>query len=224
MWNKERTSKLIHEITQKYGSKIAIEGSNSVLGLEEHLDQMVARLMETDLEIIKVARHWRAVIKNAAITEGIDKVVNLLDHKELIEEELISEKIDLKEVIMKVESELYEPISSHNKSSIPVLTVRDTKEISADKLKEVLTKEMEDIRVTTNTDTTASNDSRTSKELQLIDEANIEEFRNSTLEESIWAPKKDSCKNKKDITAKVAAINVSGDSTEHRIKSLKWIL
>jgi len=178
-------TKLIHEIIQKYRSEIAIEGSNSVLGLEEHLDQMVARLMEINLEIIKVARHWRAVIKRAAITEGIDKVVNMLDHEELIEEELISEKIDLKEVVMKVESELYEPISSHNISSMPVLTVRDTKEISADKPKEVLTKEMEDIRVTTNTDVTASNNNRTSKELQLIDEANIEEYRNSTLEESI---------------------------------------
>ena len=57
MWNKKRMTKLIHNITQKYRSEIAIKGSNSVLGLEEHLDQIVARLIRLDLEIVKVTRY-----------------------------------------------------------------------------------------------------------------------------------------------------------------------
>ena len=57
MWDQEKSTKLIHEITQKYRSEIAIDGSNSVLGLEEYLDYMVAKLIGLDLKIVKVARH-----------------------------------------------------------------------------------------------------------------------------------------------------------------------
>ena len=41
MWDQGKTIKLIHEITQKYRNEIVIDSSNSVLGLEEYLDQMV---------------------------------------------------------------------------------------------------------------------------------------------------------------------------------------
>ena len=41
---------------RKYSKEIAIESSNVVLGLEEHLDKIVAELMGIELEIIKIAR------------------------------------------------------------------------------------------------------------------------------------------------------------------------
>ena len=41
---------------RKYGKEIVIEGSNAVLGLEEHLDKIVAELISVELEIIKIAR------------------------------------------------------------------------------------------------------------------------------------------------------------------------
>ena len=56
MWNKEKTKKLIQEITQKYREEIAIDGSKSVLDLEKYLDRMVAKLMGLDLEIIQIVR------------------------------------------------------------------------------------------------------------------------------------------------------------------------
>ena len=56
MWKREKTRRLIKEVIRKYGKKIVIEGSNAVLGLEEHLDKIVAELMSVELEIIKIAR------------------------------------------------------------------------------------------------------------------------------------------------------------------------
>jgi hypothetical protein len=56
MWKREKTKRLIKEVVKKYGREIAIEGSNAVLGLEEHLDRIVAELMEVELEIIKIAK------------------------------------------------------------------------------------------------------------------------------------------------------------------------
>jgi len=47
---------LIKEVIRKYSKEIAIEGSSAVLGLEEHLDKIVAELMSVELEIIKIAR------------------------------------------------------------------------------------------------------------------------------------------------------------------------
>ena len=41
---------------RKYGKEIAIEGSSAVLGLEEHLNKLVAKLIGVELEIIKIAR------------------------------------------------------------------------------------------------------------------------------------------------------------------------
>ena len=47
---------MIKEVIRKYGKKIAIEGSSTVLELEEHLDKIVAKLIGIELEIIKIAR------------------------------------------------------------------------------------------------------------------------------------------------------------------------
>ncbi|CAG8515943.1 11315_t:CDS:2, partial [Cetraspora pellucida] len=65
--------RLIKEVIKKYDKKIAIESSNAVLELEEHLDKIVANLMDVELEIIKIAKLWHAVIKRAAITDEFDR-------------------------------------------------------------------------------------------------------------------------------------------------------
>ena len=44
----------------------------------------------------------------------------------------------------------------------------------------------------------------------------------SSLERSIWAPKKDDCEEKGNIRAKVAAIKVLGSNANHRERSLRW--
>ena len=82
MQKKEKTRRLIKEVIKKYSKEIAIEGSNAVLGLEEHLDKIVAELIGVELEIIKIARQWRAVIERTAITDRFDRVRALIELEE----------------------------------------------------------------------------------------------------------------------------------------------
>ena len=74
MWNRENAARLISLVTKEYGREIIAEGSKSVLGLEDHLDKLVAKILGTECEIVIAAREWWKVIEWAAITEGIDKV------------------------------------------------------------------------------------------------------------------------------------------------------
>ena len=81
MWNRENAARLISLVTKEYGREIIAEGSKSVLGLEDHLDKLVAKILGTECEIVIAAREWRKVIERAAITEGIDKVQLLIEGK-----------------------------------------------------------------------------------------------------------------------------------------------
>ena len=74
MWNRENVARLISLVTKEYSREIIAEGSKSVLGLEDHLNKLVAKILGTECEIVIVAREWRKVIERAAITEGINKV------------------------------------------------------------------------------------------------------------------------------------------------------
>ena len=146
---------------------------------------MVAKLIGLDLEIVKVARHWWAIIKRVAITEGIDKVISLLEYKVEKEEDLTREKTEIKEILMKVEVETQELTSNPNISSTMAISDIDTKDILVSKTKEATTKAIEDIRVIADTDILACNKSKINKEIQVTEETNTEKYRNSTLEESL---------------------------------------
>ena len=98
---REKTKRLIKEVVKKYGKEIAIEGSNAVLELKEHLDRIVAELIGVELEIIKIARQWHAVIERAAITDRFDSVRTLIESEEekrmsQTEEEIKTEEIEIK--------------------------------------------------------------------------------------------------------------------------------
>src|SRR5437868_6079609 len=225
MWNKERTSKLMQEITQKYGDEIAIDGSKSVLGLEEHIDEIVAELMGLNTEIVKIARLWCAIIKRAAITEGFDKVIDTLKQDRIENREVSNkEETEIEVVSMNVELELLAPISlpsiPDSKANINI----ETEGLVANNSLTETAKVMEDIRATEDTKDLVSNKTKSKKKPEKVVNSDSEGYKDITLEESIWAPKKERCEHIRDITAKVAAINVSGDSSEHRIKSLRWLL
>ena len=78
MWNREKASRLVRLVTKEYGKEIIAESSKSVIGLEDHIDRMIAEILEIESDIVTVAREWRKVIERAAITEGIDKVKTIL--------------------------------------------------------------------------------------------------------------------------------------------------
>src|SRR5437868_15274088 len=104
MWKREKTKRLIKEVVKKYGKEIAIEGSNAVLGLEEHLDKIVAELMGVELEIIKIARQWCIVIERATITDRFDGVRALIEsEEEKRKSHMEKEKIKTEEIEIKLE-------------------------------------------------------------------------------------------------------------------------
>src|ERR1044071_4586128 len=74
MWNRAKATRLVGIVTKEYGKEIIAEGSDAVMGLEDHIDKMIAEILEVDSNIVTVAREWRKVIERAAITEGIDRV------------------------------------------------------------------------------------------------------------------------------------------------------
>jgi len=185
MWNKEKTKKLIQEITQKYGEEIAIDGSKSVLGLEKHLDRMVAKLMGLDLEIVQIARQWRAIIKRAAITEGLDKVSNMLEQDELIEIAQSIEVPEVEEIVMEENIVLQEPQSILNTYNIETIPEVELEILSASNLHMETTKVMEDIRATEDIKNTDSDNNRNKEVLENIKDLDSESYKDIILEESI---------------------------------------
>src|SRR6266516_634427 len=79
MWNREKVIRLIGVVTKEYGKEIIVEGSRSVMGLEDHIDKMIAEILEVNSDIVIVAREWKKVIERAAMTERIDKVKTILE-------------------------------------------------------------------------------------------------------------------------------------------------
>ena len=56
MWNRKKAFRLIEVVTKEYGKEIIAEGSRSVMGLEDHIDKMIAEILEVDSSIVEVAR------------------------------------------------------------------------------------------------------------------------------------------------------------------------
>ena len=53
---KKKNKKVNKRSCKEVCKEIAIKGSNTVLGLEEYLDRIVAELIGVELKIIKIAR------------------------------------------------------------------------------------------------------------------------------------------------------------------------
>ena len=62
------------------------------------------------------------------------------------------------------------------------------------------------------------------EETQELNEELKSRYEDASLDESIWAPREERCEIREDIKAKVAAANVDGKNTEHREKTLRWLL
>ena len=82
MWNFEKSTNLINKIAQLYGEEMIYDGSNSVEGLAAYLDKMVANIMHIDKNIVTTARKWLKIIERAAISDGINKVEQILNQEE----------------------------------------------------------------------------------------------------------------------------------------------
>ena len=59
MQNRENTARLISLVTKEYGREIIAEGSKLVLGLEDHLDKLVAKILGTEYKIVMQQENGR---------------------------------------------------------------------------------------------------------------------------------------------------------------------
>src|SRR5437763_2362771 len=91
------------------------DGSNSVEGLAAHLDEIVANIMHIDKNIITTARKWLKIIKRAAISDGIDKVEQILNQEERQTTiQILEDIVKTKEIEMLTE---YKTYSNHEEAS-----------------------------------------------------------------------------------------------------------
>ena len=81
MWNREKAIRLVGVVTKEYSKEIIAEDSRSVMGLEDHIDRMIAKILEVDSDIVTVAREWRKVIERVAMPEEINKVKIILEQE-----------------------------------------------------------------------------------------------------------------------------------------------
>ena len=81
MWNRAKAARLVGIVTKEYGKEIITEGSKSVMSLEDHIDRMIAEILEIESDIVTVAREQRKVIERAAITERIDNIKIILEQE-----------------------------------------------------------------------------------------------------------------------------------------------
>ena len=93
MWNREKATRLVRIVTREYRKEIIAEGSKVVIGLEDHIDRIIAEILEVESNIVIVTREWRKVIERAAMIEGIDKVKIVLGQE-------IKDTISRKEELM----------------------------------------------------------------------------------------------------------------------------
>ena len=56
MWNTESSKHFIKKITKEYRREIIQESSVSVLGLADHLDEIVAKAMNINKDFVTLAR------------------------------------------------------------------------------------------------------------------------------------------------------------------------
>src|SRR5205085_317530 len=186
MWKREKTRRLIKEVIRKYGKEIAIEGSNAVLGLEEHLDKIVAELMGVELEIIKIARQWRVVIKRATITNGFDRVRALIESEEEKRRSHIEEEeIKTEEIEMKLEEREQATPNITASSQIQLASNRlNSKPLLTNKVNSNLSEDIKDIKTNKDTSSAKFNQENFEAKKQAENEVDLEVHKEVSLDQS----------------------------------------
>ncbi|CAG8589878.1 2525_t:CDS:2 [Paraglomus occultum] len=244
MWNTESSKYFIKKIIKEYGKEIAQEGSVSALGLEDHLDKMVAKAMNVDKNIITLARQWRVVLERAAFTEGIDKIKEVLGREQEVAttqpEKLnkTTQEIEMgTEEALITEAERDKEIESHGniRQIFQHQEKVNSNERVADRTK--VSEIMKDIQLVENSieirpckneieDRLEIHPCKNEIENRLEQLVEIGKSRSgdTSLDCSVWAPKPEACKDKGEVKAKVAAVKILGDNAEQREKSIRWSL
>src|SRR5205085_5646204 len=131
-----------------------------------------------------------------------------------------TEEIEIKlekreQATLKITASPQNQLASNRLNSKPILT---------NKVNSNLYKDIKDIKTNKNISSAKSSQGNIEAEKQAVNEVDLEVHKEVFLDQSIWAPKKESCINKRNIETKVAAINMLSENMKQREKSLRWSL
>ena len=74
----KKVTKLVGIVTKEYDKEIIAEGNKVVIDLEDHIDRMIAKILEIKSDIVTIVREQRKVIERAVMIEEINKVKIIL--------------------------------------------------------------------------------------------------------------------------------------------------
>jgi len=219
MWNRAKAARLVGIVTKEYSKEIITEGSKSVIGLEDHIDRMIAEILGIESDIVTVAREWRKVIERAAMTEGIDRVKSILGQEN---KDTIAKKDEIVTQESKTDIEMVDQtVITNSEDNLEVQVSIGKDQLIASKKSKIEYSSIEDIEETQEKEVNSTNPDHFVDSTEESEEEILPADSDSSLERSIWAPNKDCCRGKGNIRAKVAAIKVLGNNPNHREKSLR---
>ena len=219
MWNRAKVARLVGIVTKEYGKEIITEGSKLVMGLEDHIDRMIAEILGIESDIVIVAREWRKVIEKAAITEGIDRVKIILGQEN---KDTIAKKDEIVTQESKTDIEIVDQaVATNSEDNLEVQVSIGKDQLIASKKSKIEYSSIEDIEETQEKEVNSTNPDHFIDSTEESEEEILPADSDSSLERSIWVPNKDCCRRKGNIKAKVAAIKVLGNNQNHREKSLR---
>ena len=166
------------------------------------------------------------MIKRATITDRFDRVRALIESEEEKRRSHIEEEeIKTEEIEMKLEEREQATPNITASSQIQLASNRlNSKPLLTNKVNSNLSEDIKDIKTNKDTSSAKFNQENFEAKKQAENEVDLEVHKEVFLDQSIWALKKESCMNKRDIETKVAAINVHGENMQQREKSLRWSL
>src|SRR5437868_11607520 len=216
MWNREKASRLVGLVTKEYSKEIITESSKSVMGLEDHIDRMIAEILEIESNIVTVAKEWRKVIERAAITEGIDRVKSILEQEN---KNTIAKKDEIVTQESKTDIEMVnQTVTINSEDNLEVQVSIGKDQLIASKKSKIEYSLMEDIEETQEKEVNSTNPDHFIDSTEESGEEILPADSDSSLERSIWALNKDCYRRKGNIRAKVVAIKVLGNNLNNREK------
>ena len=220
MWNTDYTNSLITKVADIYSKEILSNGNNSVEGLADHIDNMVAKAILIDKKIITIARQWRKIIERAAISEGIDKVEEILKQEELHLQLQRVDIVEVKEVEMTIEAKVHNEEENRKDKDIVEIEM-DIRNENIDSEKEIKTTTLEEINIVENILELKSEEVAFEEKFERLDEELKVKYGNSSIDKSIWAPNKKRCEGKRDFVTRSIAANIVGKNAFQREKMLR---
>ena len=175
--------------------------------------------MLIDKKIITIARQWRKIIERTAISEGIDKVEEILKQEELHLQLQRVDIVEVKEVEMTIEAKVHN--EEENKKDKDIVEIEiDIRNENIDSEKEMKIFTLEETNIVENILELKSEEVAFKEKFERLDEELKVKYGKSSIDKSIWVLNKERCEGKRDFVTRTIAVNIVSKNTFQREKML----